>query len=367
MAKRGRRYQQAKSEIDTERVYSPLQAVRLIKSQELTKFDPTVELHIRLGVNVRHADQQLRGTISLPHGSGKSVTVAVFAQGEKAREAEEAGAPERDLDVDQVETGVERGAEEGGGLGGRTGESPALGARPERGEERPSRERPPERRQVGPLLERVEPQLDRGETRVEERRRRRERRVGRPAGRGDEERPFRRESQNETPSVVRGGLCGSRSPSRALGRLTSDERVALAVAMRDASARGPGRTSSGADSGGRPRALSTLPPPADPLRGVLEEDPAGGELVADRVGGGEVAALPGFLPGRDLRLDLGGGQEASTVLGGELVEDRVVSVAEEGLEGCPHLGPQGGLLGPCLTDLVGHLHLILVSLLGEKA
>ena len=92
MAKRGRRYQQAKSEIDTERVYSPLQAVRLIKSQELTKFDPTVELHIRLGVNVRHADQQLRGTISLPHRSRKSVTVAVFAQGEKAREAEEAGA-----------------------------------------------------------------------------------------------------------------------------------------------------------------------------------------------------------------------------------------------------------------------------------
>lgn len=92
MPKRGRRYLQAKSEIDTERVYSPLQAVRLIRSHEITKFDPTVELHIRLGVNVRHADQQLRGTISLPHGSGKSVSVAVFAQGEKAREAEEAGA-----------------------------------------------------------------------------------------------------------------------------------------------------------------------------------------------------------------------------------------------------------------------------------
>jgi large subunit ribosomal protein L1 len=92
VGKHGRRYQQAKSEIDVERVYSPLQAVRLIKSQELTKFDPTVELHIRLGVNVRHADQQLRGTISLPHGSGKSVSVAVFAQGDKAREAEEAGA-----------------------------------------------------------------------------------------------------------------------------------------------------------------------------------------------------------------------------------------------------------------------------------
>jgi large subunit ribosomal protein L1 len=92
VGKHGRRYQQAKSEIDVERVYSPLQAMRLIKSQELTKFDPTVELHIRLGVNVRHADQQLRGTISLPHGSGKAVSVAVFAQGDKAREAEEAGA-----------------------------------------------------------------------------------------------------------------------------------------------------------------------------------------------------------------------------------------------------------------------------------
>ena len=92
MAKRGKRYQQAKSEIDTERVYHPLQAVQLIKSQELTRFDPTVEVHMRLGVNVRHADQQLRGTISLPHGTGRAVTVAVFAEGDKAREAEAAGA-----------------------------------------------------------------------------------------------------------------------------------------------------------------------------------------------------------------------------------------------------------------------------------
>jgi large subunit ribosomal protein L1 len=90
--KRGRRYRQAKAEIDAERVYHPLQAVRLIKSQELTRFDPTVEVHMRLGVNVRHADQQLRGTISLPHGTGKEVTVAVFAEGDKAREAEAAGA-----------------------------------------------------------------------------------------------------------------------------------------------------------------------------------------------------------------------------------------------------------------------------------
>ena len=79
MAKRGRRYLQARAEIDAERVYHPLHAVKLIKSQELTRFDPTVEVHMRLGVNVRHADQQLRGTISLPHGTGKSVTVAVFS------------------------------------------------------------------------------------------------------------------------------------------------------------------------------------------------------------------------------------------------------------------------------------------------
>jgi large subunit ribosomal protein L1 len=92
VAHRGRRYQQAKSEIDTERVYHPLHAVRLVKSQELTRFDPTVEVHVRLGVNVRHADQQLRGTISLPHGTGREVTVAVFAEGDKAREAEAAGA-----------------------------------------------------------------------------------------------------------------------------------------------------------------------------------------------------------------------------------------------------------------------------------
>jgi large subunit ribosomal protein L1 len=92
VGKRGRRYQQAKSEIDTERVYHPLHAVRMVKSQELTRFDPTVEVHVRLGVNVRHADQQLRGTISLPHGTGREVTVAVFAEGDKAREAEAAGA-----------------------------------------------------------------------------------------------------------------------------------------------------------------------------------------------------------------------------------------------------------------------------------
>jgi large subunit ribosomal protein L1 len=92
VATRGKRYQQAKAEIAPDEVYSPVDAVRMVKSQELVRFDPTVEVHMRLGVNVRHADQQLRGTISLPHGTGRSVTVAVFAQGDKVREAEAAGA-----------------------------------------------------------------------------------------------------------------------------------------------------------------------------------------------------------------------------------------------------------------------------------
>ena len=92
MSARGKRYQDAMSQIDRERGYSPLEAVRLVKELEGAKFDETVEAHFRLGLNVRHADQQLRGTIMLPHGIGKDVRVAVFAEGEKAREAEDAGA-----------------------------------------------------------------------------------------------------------------------------------------------------------------------------------------------------------------------------------------------------------------------------------
>ena len=88
----GKAYTKARSEVDRERLYPPLEAVRTIKSLSTAKFDETVEIHMRLGVNVRHADQQLRGTLFLPHGTGRSVTVAVFAQGEKAKEAEDAGA-----------------------------------------------------------------------------------------------------------------------------------------------------------------------------------------------------------------------------------------------------------------------------------
>jgi large subunit ribosomal protein L1 len=88
----GKRYRSAREQIERERAYSPLEAVRMLKELEGAKFDETVEAHFRLGLNVRHADQQLRGTIMLPHGIGKDVRVAVFAEGEKAREAETAGA-----------------------------------------------------------------------------------------------------------------------------------------------------------------------------------------------------------------------------------------------------------------------------------
>ena len=92
MSSHGKRYKDSLQQIDREQAYTPLEAVRLVKGIQAAKFDETVEAHFRLGLNVRHADQQLRGTIMLPHGIGKDVRVAVFAEGEKAREAEEAGA-----------------------------------------------------------------------------------------------------------------------------------------------------------------------------------------------------------------------------------------------------------------------------------
>jgi large subunit ribosomal protein L1 len=92
MPKHGKRYRNALESIDREAVYAPADAVGLIKGFGSAKFDETVEVHVRTGLNVRHADQQLRGTISLPNGLGKEMTVAVFAKGDKAREAEEAGA-----------------------------------------------------------------------------------------------------------------------------------------------------------------------------------------------------------------------------------------------------------------------------------
>jgi large subunit ribosomal protein L1 len=89
---RGKRYDSARSAIDREKLYTPVEAVKLLKAWESLKFDETVEVHFRLGLNVRHADEQLRGTLMLPHGTGKDVRIAVFAEGDKAREAEEAGA-----------------------------------------------------------------------------------------------------------------------------------------------------------------------------------------------------------------------------------------------------------------------------------
>ncbi|MGZ8694884.1 MAG: 50S ribosomal protein L1 [Gaiellaceae bacterium] len=92
MAQHGKRYTSAREAIDREKLYSPLEAIRTLKDAGATKFDETVEVHFNLGLNVRHADQQLRGTLMLPHGTGRTMRVAVFAEGEKAREAEEAGA-----------------------------------------------------------------------------------------------------------------------------------------------------------------------------------------------------------------------------------------------------------------------------------
>ncbi len=92
MAQHGKRYSAARGEIDREQAYSPLEAVKMVKGFGSAKFDETVEAHIRLGLNVRHADQQLRGTLMLPHGTGRELRIAVFAEGEKAKEAEAAGA-----------------------------------------------------------------------------------------------------------------------------------------------------------------------------------------------------------------------------------------------------------------------------------
>jgi large subunit ribosomal protein L1 len=92
VAKHGKAYIDAKQRLDREREYSPAEAISLIKQLARTKFNESVEVHVRTGLNVRHADEQLRGTVALPNGLGKEIKIAVFAQGEKSREAEEAGA-----------------------------------------------------------------------------------------------------------------------------------------------------------------------------------------------------------------------------------------------------------------------------------
>jgi large subunit ribosomal protein L1 len=92
MARHGKAYRNARGEIDRERLYAPLEAIKALKGMKTASFDETVEVHFNLGLNVRHAEQQLRGTLMLPHGTGREVRVAVFADGDKAREAEQAGA-----------------------------------------------------------------------------------------------------------------------------------------------------------------------------------------------------------------------------------------------------------------------------------
>lgn len=92
MRKHGKKYQEARKQIDRNRLYEPGEALELVKQVAPAKFDETVEAAVKLGVDPRHADQQVRGAVVLPHGTGKTRRVAVFARGEKAKEAEAAGA-----------------------------------------------------------------------------------------------------------------------------------------------------------------------------------------------------------------------------------------------------------------------------------
>ena len=107
MPKHGKRYLDAAKLVDSEKTYQPGEAIELLKKMSFVKFDPTVELHMQLGVDPRHADQMVRGTATLPAGTGKEVKVLVFAQGEKVKEAEEASADFVGLDdmIKQVNDG----------------------------------------------------------------------------------------------------------------------------------------------------------------------------------------------------------------------------------------------------------------------
>lgn len=92
MAKHGKKYREAVEKIDREKAYEPLEALQLVKETSISKFDGTVEVHMRLGVDPRHAEQQVRDTVMLPHGLGKKIRVIVFAEGDPARAASAAGA-----------------------------------------------------------------------------------------------------------------------------------------------------------------------------------------------------------------------------------------------------------------------------------
>ena len=90
--KHGKKYQDSVKLIDKQKLYDPREGIEAVLSTAKAKFDETVEASIRLGVDPRHADQQVRGTVVLPHGTGKTVRVLVFAKGDKAKEAQDAGA-----------------------------------------------------------------------------------------------------------------------------------------------------------------------------------------------------------------------------------------------------------------------------------
>ena len=92
MPKHGKRYNEQAAKIDSTKLYAPVEAAKLAKETASAKFDESIEVHFRLGIDPRKADQNIRGSIALPHGTGKTVRVAVFAEGDKAREAEAAGA-----------------------------------------------------------------------------------------------------------------------------------------------------------------------------------------------------------------------------------------------------------------------------------
>ncbi|MER2599308.1 MAG: 50S ribosomal protein L1 [Caldilineales bacterium] len=92
MAKHGKKYLEAQSKINPSQQYTPAEAVKLVRDTAFTKFDSTVEIHMRMGVDPRHADQQVRGVVLMPSGTGKQVRILVFAEGDAARRAEEAGA-----------------------------------------------------------------------------------------------------------------------------------------------------------------------------------------------------------------------------------------------------------------------------------
>lgn len=107
MARHSKRVNAALAEVDKAKVYGPFEAMRLVKANATAKFDETVEVHVWLGIDPRQADQLVRGTVVLPHGTGKAVRVAVFAKGDKAREAEAAGADK--VGAEELVAEVEKG------------------------------------------------------------------------------------------------------------------------------------------------------------------------------------------------------------------------------------------------------------------